>query len=248
MSAALLSLVFILSANADAGDAPAFNPLDDAAARVQKGDATEALEAVGEIISHARHKDFPASALPRARGLLIQAAQTLSAAGELKGAAVAADAAVALGADDATKKLAAAHLTTYADVLADDDEAAARGLVERAVSFDATNTDAIALRDELQGKDTWQVGHVTLLGGVGLAAITAATFISGLDIEREARVGNHSRAELDVLLAQRTAAGVIAWVAAASSAIALGAGLALIMAHDPGAPPTIPLPFEGATE
>lgn len=229
----------------DAGDAGAVEaaPVDvvaDAEIRLARGAATEA---VGLLLRHARQGELDAPTRDRAGHLLARAADVLAERGELKGAAVAADAASTLAPGRSSRARLSAHVLAFARVLADDDDAGARALAGRAVAIDGDNADAGSLAAELAGMDTWVSGHVTLGAGAGLWIVSATACVAGLERERIMRSTVHTRPELDRLHLERSVAAAVAWPAAVAGAVGSGLGLALILAHDPRPAAVWPHPF-----
>jgi hypothetical protein len=214
--------------------------VDDAEARLGRGQATEA---VGLLVRHARHGDLNPGDRRRAALILARAADVLAAASELKGAAVAADGAFTLDPAAGDRATLARHVLAWATVLADDDDdPGARALAERAVAIDGDLVDAANLAARLAGTDSWTSGHLTLGAGVGLWITSVTGFVVAADRERLIR---SAPADVDVagLAFERDVASGVMWTAAAAAAVTSGIGLALIVAHDPGPAPVWPHPF-----
>ncbi len=199
-----------------------------------------ALEATALLVKEDRAGTLHDPA--RAAVILARAADALADSGDIKAAAVAADAGWRLGGQQPSPQLSH-HVVRYARVVAENDAAAGRALAERALAIDADNADAKAMLAGLDGLDTWTTGHLTLFGGVGLAALSAGAFVYGFDVERQARGGTHDTAELDGLLIQRGVAAGVAWPAAVAAVVAGGFGLALIIQHEEAVPSTLPASF-----
>ena len=178
----------------------------------------------------------------RLSSLLGRAADLLADDGDIKAAAVAADASWQLDGRPLRPR-ASLLLGRYAESLSDSDPPAARAIAERAILADPDNAAARALATSLTGTDSWDNGHLTLGGGVGLAVLSSAAFVYGFDVERRARGAVHDRAEIDALLLQRGIAAGVGWPAAVGAVVATGLGLALIMSHDPGPVAVLPSPF-----
>ncbi|MDP2344194.1 MAG: hypothetical protein Q8O67_24765 [Deltaproteobacteria bacterium] len=223
-------------------DAAPPSALDVAEQRLEAG---AAIEAVAMLLREQRVAlDRGSSAAERGRmsNLLGRAADVLADGGDIKAAAVAADASWQIDGRPVRPRVALL-LTHYAERLRDSDPAAARAIAERALVVDPDNAAARALASSLAGSESWVNGHLTLGGGVGLAVVSSAAFVYGFDVERETRGSIHPAAEVDTLLFRRGIAAGVAWPSAVAAVIATGVGLALIMAHDPGPEPALPSPF-----
>jgi hypothetical protein len=223
-------------------DAAPPTPLDLAEQRL---DAGAALEAVAMMLrEQAVALDRGASEAERTRmsNLLGRAADILAESGDIKAAAVAADASWQIDGRPMRPRVSLL-LTRYAESLRDGQPAAARAIAERALAADADNAAARDLAASLAGSDSWETGHLTLGGGVGLAVLSSAAFVYGFDIERETRSSVHTGAEVDALLLRRGVAAGVAWPSAVAAVVATGLGLALIMGHDPGPEAVLPPPF-----
>ena len=212
--------------------------LADAEARLDAGATTEA---VGVLLAHVRAGELAVDERPRAAALFARAADLLASTDERKAAAVAGDAAAAL--DSAWNARSAGHLAAHAARLVASEPAAARGLAERALALHPETPVAVDVVADVAGADTWVNGHLTLGAGVAMATASATAFVVGFDIERQARGGIHPRAELDVLLLRRGLAAGVAWPMLVGAAVASAAGVALIVAHDPGPEGVLPPPF-----
>lgn len=212
--------------------------VDDADARLERGQATEA---VGLLLRHARHGDLGPGDRRRAAVILARAADRLAAAGETKGAAVAADGAFTLDPTAGDRRTLARHVLAWATALVDDDDAGARALAERALAIDGELSEARALAEALAGTDSWVSGHLTLGAGVGLWITAVTGFVVAADRDRLSR--SAGAADVDDLVFERDIAAGVMWGAAAAAAVTSGIGLALIVAHDPGPDPVWPHPF-----
>lgn len=228
---AMLALSAAPAAAPDAGASGVM--LDEAVARLERG---EAREAVGVLLSHVRRGDLDDADRARAATVFFAAAAALDSGDseDDKAAAVAADAAATLAGTPEYRARAAAFLVRYAHNIVDDDSAGALALARRARAFDDDNADARALESSLVGQDTWTVGHATLFGSVGLLALSATAFVVGLEQERQLRSAPHRQAEVDVLLLRRAVAAGVAWPTLAAGVGGLGLGTALVVSHDPG--------------
>jgi hypothetical protein len=231
--------VCALLALADAPVLPvAVAVVDDADARLERGQATEA---VGLLLRHARHGDLGPKDRRRAAVILARAADRLAADGEIKGAAVAADGAFSLDPTAGDRRTLARHVIVWAAALVDDDAAGARALAERALAIDGEFLEARALAEALAGTDSWVSGHLTLGAGVGLWITAVTGFVVAADRNRLIR--SAVVADVDDLVFERDVAAGVMWGAAAAAAVTSGIGLALIVAHDPGPDPVWPHPF-----
>jgi hypothetical protein len=204
-------------------------------------DAGATTEAVGVLLAHVRAGELAVADRPRAAALFARAADLLAATDERKAAAVAGDAAAAL--DSAWNARSAGHLAAHAARLVASEPAAARGLAERALALHPETPAAVDVVADVAGTDTWVNGHLTLGAGVAMATLSATAFVVGFDIERQARGGIHTRDELDVLLLRRGIAAGVAWPMLVGAAVASAAGVALIVAHEPGPEGVLPSPF-----
>jgi hypothetical protein len=209
--------------------------VDDADARLGRGQPTVA---VGLLLRHARQGELAAGERRRAAAVLAKAADALAGAGEVKGAAVAADAAFTLDPEGSQRPTLARHVLAYARAIVDDDEAGARALAERAVAIDSDYGEAVAFASGLAGTDSWISGHLTLGAGLGLWITSVTGLVVAADRERLLRSGGD-----DVDALERDVATGVMWGAAAAAAVTSGIGLALIFAHDPGPDPVWPHPF-----
>ena len=216
---------------------PQSSPLANAEALLQNGQALPATAHLMRDLKVGADVDPAQAAL-----LLARAAEVLADAGDVKAAAVAADAAWSL--DGKVRRPRASLLVTrYALALRESDPAGARALAERAVLQDGDNVEAAALAGSLAGSDTWTLGHLTVAGGLGLGIASLSSFVVGFGIEREIRGSVHETADVDGLLVQRGVAAGVAWPTAVGAVVASGVGLALIMAHHPGEEPVLPGAF-----
>lgn len=213
--------------------------LAQAEERLQNG---AALEAAALILRDVKSGAIAAHDADKAATLLARAADALEQSGDLKAAAVAADAGWALEGTPVRPRVALLVMR-YARSIEDSDAAGARALAERALVADPDNTDAAALAAELEGVDSWTTGHLTLGAGVGLALLSSAALVWGLDVERRLKSSVHDTAEVDALLLQRGVAAGVTWPGAVGSVVATGLGLALIMQHHPGPAAVLPSPF-----
>jgi len=217
---------------------PATGVVDDAAARLERGQATEA---VGLLLRHARQGELADADRRRAATLLARAANVLAGGGEMKGAAVAADAAFTLDPEGSDRPTLARHVLAWARAIVDDDEAGARALAERAGVIDGGNSEAVAFAAELAGTDSWTSGHLTLGAGLGLWISSVTGLVVAADRDRLIR--SAGGADVEGLAFERDVATGVMWGAAAAAAVTSGIGLALIFAHDPGPDPVWPHPF-----
>jgi len=193
------------------------------------------------LLAHVRAGDLPLAERSCAAAVFARAADLLADVDERKAAAVAGDAAAAL--DPAWNAKAAEHLAAHATRLVSSEPAAARGLAERALALHPETPQAVAVMADVAGTDTWVDGHLTLGAGVVMATASATAFVVGFDLERQARSAIHTREELDVLLLRRGLTAGIAWPMLVGAAVATAAGVALIVAHDPGPEAALPSPF-----
>ena len=219
---------------ADAAGAGA-GVVDDADARLGRGQPTEA---VGLLLRHARHGELAPHDRQRAAVVLAKAADALAGAGEVKGAAVAADAAFTLDPVGGDRPILARRVLAYARAIVEDDEAGARALAERAVAIDSSDGEAVAFAADLAGTDSWISGHLTLGAGLGLWITSVTGLVVAADRERLLRSGGD-----DVDALERDVATGVMWGAAGAAAVTSGIGLALILSHDPGTDPVWPHPF-----
>jgi hypothetical protein len=173
---------------------------------------------------------------------LARAAEVLSDAGDIKGAAVAADTAWLLAGRPRAPRTSLLVLR-YAAAIADDDPAGGLALAERALAQDPEHENARAWVEALRGTNTDVAGHATLGAGV-LCGIGAATaFVWGTSTERTLVSAPHERDVVDALLTQRTAAAVLGYSALAASVATSAVGIALLWQSDEGATPLLPAPF-----
>jgi hypothetical protein len=212
--------------------------VDDAALRLDRGQATEA---VALLLRHARHGELAVDERRAAADVLVRAADVLAARGELKGAAVAADAAFTLAPDVGDRPTLSRYVLALALAIVDTDEAGARALADRAVVIDEGSVEGRALAARLAGTDSWVSGHLTLGAGVGLWITSVAGFVVAADRDRLIRSATDG--DVDGLALERDVATGVMWTAAAAAAVTSGIGLALIFAHDPGPDPAWPHPF-----
>lgn len=216
---------------------PTLTPLQQAELLIDQGKAMEATalllreERAGAVVDRAK-----------AAVLLARAADVLADDGDVKAAAIAADAGWRLE-DRPVRPRVSLLLVRYATVLRDHDAAGARALAERALVADPDNAAAKAMLDGLDGVDGWATGHLTVGGGIGLAILSTSAFVYGFDVERQARSGGHSRAEVDNMLVERGVAAAVAWPSAVASVVVSGLGLALIIGHEEPVPSTLPPSF-----
>ena len=221
---------------------PSPDVLQEAENHVMNG---EPLAAAGLLLRHLRG----GAILDRARAatVLVRAADELHMRGDIKAAAVAADAAWILT-NRAPYPKGAELLLAYARVLEATSPPEARGVAERARRLDPSSTEASNFARRLSGVETWAAGHGLALTGLFLSALSAGAFVQGLDVERELRGERHPTADSDGLLAVRTVAAWVAWPAAILGASAVVGGVTLVVVDDPGPAPRLPPLFPALSE
>ena len=233
----IVALALVLAADEAPAqpEPPVLTSLQQASILVDTG---RALEATALLLREERagHVEDGAAAVA------VRAAEALATAGDNKAAALAADAGWRW-APTTTSPRAAQLVVRYARAIEDNDPGGAKALAARALVIDPDNADATALIAELDGFDSWTVGHVVVGSGVGLAALSATAFVTGFDVERQLRATVHDTATVDGLLLQRGLAAGVAWPSAVSAVVATGLGLALILRHEEPVVATLPSSF-----